>query len=220
MEVGSLKSEVRSSSVFRLRTTLKIMKSIFCIFLFAPAVLFSQNLDIRILRSLNSPDNLPSDNFFKFMSNSANFVIIGLPLSMGTAGLIKHDKKLLRNAEVIAVTAILNSGITSALKYSVNRTRPFITYPDIRQKSKVGSLSFPSGHTSSAFASATSISLIYPKWYVIIPSFTWAGTVGFSRMDLGVHYPSDVLAGALVGAGSAWLTYTVNKKLINSVKRK
>lgn len=190
-------------------------KIILCLLLLSPSVLFSQNLDIRILRSINSTANLPSDNFYKFMSNSAVFVVAGLPAAMGTIGLVKHNKDLFRNSEVILAATIVNAGITTALKYSVNRTRPFITYPDIRKKSKAGSPSFPSGHTSSAFATATSISLLYPKWFVIIPSYTWAGTVGFSRMDLGVHYPSDVLAGAVIGAGSAWLTYYVNKKLIS-----
>jgi membrane-associated phospholipid phosphatase len=52
----------------------------------------------------------------------------------------------------------------------------------------------------AAFALATSLSLSYPKCYIIVPSFAWASSVGYSRMDLGVHYPSDVLAGAIVGA--------------------
>jgi len=65
-----------------------------------------------------------------------------------------------------------------------------------------------------AFATATSLSLEYPKWYVIVPAYTWAGTVGYSRMHLGVHYPSDVLIGALVGAGSAFITHKVNQKLL------
>ena len=65
-----------------------------------------------------------------------------------------------------------------------------------------------------AFATATSLSLTYPKWYIIVPAYSWAGAVGYSRMHLGVHYPSDVFIGALVGAGSAWLTHAMNKKLL------
>jgi undecaprenyl-diphosphatase len=73
--------------------------------------------------------------------------------------------------------------------------------------------SFPSGHTSVAFSTATSLYLAYPKWYVAVPAFTYAASVGYSRMYLGVHYPSDVLAGAVIGAGSAWLMYKANKWL-------
>jgi membrane-associated phospholipid phosphatase len=97
--------------------------------------------------------------------------------------------------------------ITSVLKYTIDRPRPFETYPDIEKATYAGSPSFPSGHTSDAFSLATSLSIAYPKWYVIVPSYAWALTVAYSRMHLGVHYPSDVLAGALVGAGSAYLCY-------------
>jgi membrane-associated phospholipid phosphatase len=182
--------------------------------LFLSVPLTSQNLDIRILRSLNSPRTLPSDNYFRFLSNSDSYLAVGLPLSLGVAGVLKHDDRFFRNACVGLATIAVNEGITMAIKYSVNRTRPYLKYPDITKKSGGGSPSFPSGHTSIAFATATSLSLAYPKWYVIIPSFAWAGSVGYSRMHLGVHYPSDVLAGAIVGAGSAWLTYHINKKLI------
>jgi len=188
--------------------------------LFFPVALFSQNLDIRILRSINSPEVLPADKFFQFISNSESYLVVLIPAAMGTTALIKHDDKLLRNAIVVIGATVVNSGITVALKYTINRERPFGTYPDIKQKSRAGSPSFPSGHTSSAFALATSLSLSYPKWYIIVPSFTWAGTVGYSRMYLGVHYPSDVLAGAIIGAGSAWLTHYVNKKLILKPQKK
>jgi membrane-associated phospholipid phosphatase len=185
----------------------------FLLLMVLPVEVFSQNADIEILRSINSPEALPADNFYKFVTNSAIYVSIGTPITMGATGLIKHDKKLLRNAEVIAGAFVVSTGITIILKYSVNRDRPFVTYPDITQKASAGSPSFPSGHTSAAFSTATSLSLEYPKWYVIVPSFGWAGLVGYSRMYLGVHYPSDVLAGAAIGAGSAWLTHFVNKKL-------
>jgi membrane-associated phospholipid phosphatase len=101
------------------------------------------------------------------------------------------------------------------LKKIVNRPRPFVTYSDIFQKdSHVGPYSFPSGHTSSAFALATSVSLCYPQWYIVAPMALWAITVGYSRMYLGVHYPSDVLVGALIGSGCAVLTHYINRKLI------
>ena len=69
----------------------------------------------------------------------------------------------------------------------------------------------PSGHTSAAFYSATSLSILYPKWYVIVPSYLWASSVAWARMYEGVHYPSDVFVGAVVGAGSAWIAYKVQK---------
>jgi membrane-associated phospholipid phosphatase len=121
---------------------------------------------------------------------------------------------------VIAVASVLNAGVTNALKYSINRDRPYVTYPDITKKAKGGSPSFPSGHTSTAFATATSVSLSYPKWYIIVPSYLYAGAVAYSRMDLGVHYPSDVLAGAVIGTGCAYITWKVNQKLLIKKKHK
>ena len=188
-------------------------KVVIIFLLLLPAVIYSQNLDISILRSINSPETLPTDTFFRFISNSEIYVALGVPSGMAATGLLKDDEVLFRNACVIFGSAALTSGITLILKYSVDRDRPFVTYPDITKKTDVNSPSFPSGHTSSAFSTATSLSLEYPKWYIIVPSFAWAGTVGYSRMHLGVHYPSDVLAGAVIGAGSAWIAYVVNKRL-------
>jgi membrane-associated phospholipid phosphatase len=198
------------------------MKVRFTLFLvlFFPVNLSSQNLDIWILRSFNSSQILPSDKFFQFMSNSNLFIVVGIPAGIATAGLINHDDKLLRTALVTVAASALCAGVTNTLKYSVNREHPFITYPDITRKSDGGGPSFPSGHTSSAFATATSISLAYPKWYIIVPSYAWAGTVAYSRMDLGVNYPSDVLAGAIIGAGSAWFSFEVNKMLYKNLKKK
>lgn len=179
------------------------------------ATLNSQNLDIQILRALNSPGDLPSDNLFRFISDSEPYMVFAVPAGMAAAGYIKNDNGLLRNACAGFAAVAVSGGVTILLKYTVNRDRPFVTYPDIAKKSKAGSPSFPSGHTSSAFAMATSVSLAYPRWYIIVPSFAWAGTVGYSRMRLGVHYPSDVLAGALIGSGCAYVTCRVNQKLLN-----
>lgn len=197
-----------------------IKKNLLILFLFLQNYAFSQNLDIKLLRFINSPKTYSPDNFFKFISNSNNEVIIGIPVSLGVAGLIKKDPILIRKACIIVAANVVNVGITYALKYSVNRQRPFESYPDIMKKSDGGGPSFPSGHTSAAFATATSLSLEYPKWYVILPSYLWAGTVGYSRMYLGVHYPSDVLGGMVTGIGSAFLTYKINRWLNKNNSKK
>jgi membrane-associated phospholipid phosphatase len=191
------------------------MKKAFIILLLTitGSLAFSQNLDIRILRGINSPEDLPSDRFFGFISDSEPYIIFLVPAGMATTGLIKHDEGLLRNAGADLAALAISGGFTLILKYTINRDRPFVTYPDIVKKSAAGSPSFPSGHTSSAFATATSVSLAYPKWYIVVPSFAWAGTVGYSRMHLGVHYPSDVFAGAVIGSGCAYLTWRLNRKL-------
>jgi membrane-associated phospholipid phosphatase len=178
---------------------------------------YSQNWDIDLLKHINLKRNRALDGSFKVVTNSASPLSIGTPFVMCGIGLIKHDSLLLRNSVYIGSSVAVTVIITNIAKYSIRRQRPFESYPFIEKETDGGSPSFPSGHTSEAFALATSVSLIYPKWYVIAPSFVWACTVGYSRMDLGVHYPSDVLAGAILGAGCAWITFKFNQKL-NSKK--
>lgn len=177
----------------------------------------AQNGDINFLRRLNGPVNSRPDALMRGVSNSVLPMMIGVP-----TGLLVYNycttKSLTEKHEpyVIAAALVGSTAITFGLKYAVNRPRPFVTYSDINQKDQhVGPYSFPSGHTSSAFALATSVSLCYPKWYVIAPAFAWAFAVGYSRMYLGVHFPTDVLVGAVVGSGCAILSYQLNRMLVN-----
>jgi membrane-associated phospholipid phosphatase len=204
----------------KIKQELLYRRFIIILLLFSCSKVFSQNTDIRLLRTLYTPEAVRSDGFFRFLSDSEVYLIISTPTAIFAAGRIGHDKKLLRDGCVTMASTIVNVVVSNALKYSVNRERPFITYPDIIKKTDCNSPSFPSGHTANAFATATSLSLVYPEWYIIIPSFVYAGTVGYARMHLGVHYPSDVLAGAAIGAGCAYLTHKVNKLLLNKRKIK
>ena len=133
-------------------------KIIVLLFLVIPMSLSSQNIDIDLLKAIHTPEPIPSDDFFKVASNSYIYVITGVPATMAIVGLIEHDDELLRNAAVVTAGTLLDVGITYAFKYTVKRDRPFETYPDdIVNKS--GHLletdpSFPSGHTSTTFATA------------------------------------------------------------------
>ena len=165
---------------------------ILIVLLFSSISIYSQNLDVRTLNYINTPTPLSSDKYFKFVTNSNNAINLAAPLGLAIAGFATNDKVMMRNACVTVVASALNLGFTMGLKYTINRQRPFRSYPSlIGNKVEANDPSFPSGHTSIAFATATSLSLAYPKWYVIIPSYAWAGAVGYSRMYLGVHYPTE-----------------------------
>ncbi len=175
----------------------------------------AQSLDTRIFRSINDHHTRFSDDFFAFQSNSVKPVYIGAPLGFIATGIIRKDRKAEDTGVLLAMAAVLNLGVTYGMKKAVNRTRPYDALNNVHTiGSTERSASFPSGHTSSAFTVATMVSLQYPKWYVIVPSFAWAGLAGYSRMAIGMHYPSDVLMGAAVGAGSAYLIYKLRKPLL------
>ena len=172
----------------------------------------AQNLDIDLLRKINLERNPALDPTFKFITNSVSPIGLGAPLIVTSIGFIQNDKSIKNKGIFIGGTLLTSAIVTTTLKFAIDKDRPFVTYPDIQKLTSAGSPSFPSGHTSEAFATATSLSIAFPKWYVIAPSFIWASAAGYSRMHLGVHYPSDVLVGALIGSGSAWLCHELNKR--------
>ncbi len=185
---------------------------IVCLCSFISVSTFAQNFDINLVKSINQNESTFKNNFFKAATQSVIVFNIAAPVGVFTAGIIKHNKQLQKDAAYMVGGFIVSSAVTIGMKRIVKRDRPFVTYPFIIIKRDVGGdYSFPSGHTSAAFYSATSLSLLFPKWYVIAPSYLYAATVGYARMYQGVHYPTDVLAGAIVGAGSAWLSYKAEK---------
>jgi len=188
-----------------------IILFLFGLFFRISAPAYSQNADIDLLRKMNNPSPFLR-NYAVVLSTTAPYALIAIPVSMGTAALIKKDDELLKNALYAGASIAVGTAFTYGLKYSVCRLRPYDRYPGMLDVPyPESSPSFPSAHASAAFAAATSLSLKYPKWYVIAPSYFWACSVGYSRMNLGVHYPTDVLAGALLGAGSAYLAYRANE---------
>lgn len=139
-----------------------------------------------------------------FMSKTNTYVNVAVPVGLFTAGVIKSDPDMRQNALYIATSTASTVIVNALIKKLVKRRRPFVQNVHISAVYQPSTYSFPSGHSSSAFSTAVSLSRAYPKWYVIAPSLLWAGTVSYSRMYLGVHYPSDVATGALLGTGAAF----------------
>ncbi len=171
----------------------------------------AQNWDVDIAKGINP--RYPTSGYWKATSSSAYYLGVGIPVGVFVAGLLTKDAKLERSSLEIVTAVAVELILSESMKYSFNRLRPGEKYPnEIFPYHPIHGKSFPSGHSSLSFATAASIAIQYPKWYIVVPAYAWAASVGYSRVYLGVHYPSDVLAGAAVGIGSAYLAHWINRR--------
>jgi len=116
----------------------------------------------------------------------------------------KGRRELAFDLLVLLVVVIV---VTEALKYAIDRPRPCDVLPGVKLLAPADCAAevdpaFPSGHASRIFAVAALLSLAF-KWSVRVGSFAVAILTGMSRIYLGVHWPSDVLGGAVLGVALA-----------------
>lgn len=166
------------------------------------SVIVAPDWDFHTVRHINAWEGELLLACNRLVSHSEPYVVVGVPVLLALAGWLRGSSRLLRDALSVAVSVAVTFLVTFGLKYVVDRARPFEAYPHlIHPYSLPADPSFPSGHTATAFALALALCLRYPRWYVIGPAALWACSVGLSRMNEGVHYPTDVLAGAVLGVG-------------------
>ncbi len=101
---------------------------------------------------------------------------------------------------LLALALLLERSLYWIVKNGLRRRRPQEALPGFRSLITASDqFSFPSGHSSAAFLLATALLLVYGT--AAAPMYLWAGGVALSRVLLGVHFPGDIAAGALMGSG-------------------
>lgn len=147
----------------------------------------------------------PISLFFAVISRLGNGIfwyvlMLILPLLYGLEAL-----RVSVHMALVGVVALL---VYKWLKTSTERVRPYSYNDNIFQNvAALDQFSFPSGHTLHAVSFSWVLLHYYPEWYVLVVPFMVL--VALSRVILGLHYPSDVLIGAFLGAGLAQGSFCV-----------
>lgn len=143
--------------------------------------------------------------FWSYLGNALVVLVLVVVLSLRRAPFLKD------NLLYLALTLLLGGMVVNGLKELIQRPRPVAEFASLIAAGKVhvhvvGAVltgnSFPSGHTQVAFSAATYLSLALPRF--CLPFILLATGVAVSRISMGVHFPLDVMAGALIGAVTGW----------------
>lgn len=154
------------------------------------------------------------DVVMTFITRWGNGGLIWILLAIGLFVYPKTRKVGLAVAVALVLDLLICNG---TLKPLVGRLRPCDINTEVALLIPVPSgFSFPSGHTVSSFSSAAALWCQKSRWF--IPALILACLMGFSRLYLYVHFPSDVLAGALLGAGLGVAGSWAANKIMGSQK--
>jgi len=160
-------------------------------------------LDVALYAAVAATPTPGLDRYFRALSRAADHsnLWIGTAAALAAAGGRPGRRAAVNGlASVVVTSAVVNL----LLKPLSRRRRPDRRTNDVpiaRQVPMPRSTSFPSGHAASAFAFATGVGIALPR--TGLPLTATAALVAYSRVHTGVHYPSDAVAGSVIGAGLA-----------------
>jgi undecaprenyl-diphosphatase len=178
---------------------------------------FLLNIDLVVFYFINHTiTNNFLDKLMPFITEIRNWYLVYIFLF--TWLFWKGGKKGRIAAITLIIAIILSDQISShILKELFSRTRPCQALDNVRLLVTCGSgKSFPSSHAVNNFVAATILSYFYKQYKIIY--FSIASLMALSRVYVGVHYPSDIIAGALLGFLVAWLLIYMLKKNLKIYK--
>lgn len=146
------------------------------------------------------------DGFFTFVTKLGDAAFIWIVAAVVLLANKKHRKE----GEAVTLALVIGFIITNVLlKNIVARPRPYTVLEGLKILIDAPSdYSFPSGHTCSSFGAALAMLSLSDR-RLGIAACVLAVLIAFSRLYIGVHYPTDVLAGLLIGAFSAWMSVKI-----------
>ncbi|CAM2870724.1 undecaprenyl-diphosphatase [Paenibacillus sediminis] len=179
------------------------------------------NLDYQIFQMINDQAirHGSLNGFMCFFAQDAQYLLL---LGMIIYWFTRNRLNRMMAIEA-AISVLLGMGISFVIGHFLYRDRPFVDHTVIQLIKHAANASFPSDHAIGAFAIATMF-LLYGKrmrfvWIII------AALIGFSRVWTGVHYPTDVIAGAIIGIVCSVVTHqicshsnAVNKLIISAIR--
>ena len=172
------------------------------------------NLNRFLFRLVNDAWTSPAlDSCMIFFDSINDYGVVWLVLLGALAAL---SGKTGRRAALAGLAAmVVGSSSSEVLKSLVMYPRPFVSLSDVRLLvSPPGSYSFPSVNATYAFAASSGASLTARRLLGRLPVWSWgflalAVAVSYSRVYVGVHYPGDVLSGAIIGMSLGWLVASI-----------
>ena len=160
-------------------------------------------MDHYLLFLINGFDNIFMDHVMISLSRTATWTLMLLV----TIYIISKDRQMSQSLPMLAgllLCILLADQVSSTLiKPYFHRLRPCQT-PEIMYQLRIaagrgGGYSFPSSHAANVFSVATYLALVFRHRLTAMALYVWATLVGLSRIYLAMHYPSDVLCGAILG---------------------